>query len=124
MNLTREVGPFQISRARRARPAERLDARQLLAFEPFEKSATGGRDIGKIRRRAGLIEGGDGIAAAGDAIKRPDRGKLRRDFGDRHRAGMEWRDLESADGSVPDERPGRGELGYGLGVRARSGIGV
>jgi hypothetical protein len=41
-------------------------------------------------------------------------GELRRDLGDRHRAGLEWRDLESADRSVPDERPLRSKKAYGL----------
>src|ERR1700724_2620547 len=91
------------SRARGAGSAERLDARNLLALEPLQKSAAGCRYVGKILRRAGLIEGRDGIAAAGDGFKRAHLGELRRDLGDRHRAGLKWRDLESADGSVPDE---------------------
>src|SRR5208283_227485 len=90
-------------RRRSAGPTKRFDTGQKLALKPFEKGAAGCRDISEVLRDIGLIEGRDGVAAAGDRIQCADLGELRRDLGDRHRAGLERRHLESADGSVPDE---------------------
>src|SRR5690606_24602878 len=83
---------------------EDVDARQGLAFHPFEEGAAGGRDIGEIVRDAGMVEGGDCIAAAGDgnelAFLRARGGMLC----SRHRRGVEGRDLEGAERAVPHER--------------------
>src|SRR5919108_6466455 len=46
---------------------ERGDARQLAAFEPFEESAAGGRDVTEIVHHPGMGERRHGVAAAGDA---------------------------------------------------------
>ena len=45
---------------------QHLDARQRLAFHPFQERAAGGRDIGEIVGDAGMVERRDRVAAAGD----------------------------------------------------------
>ena len=49
-----------------------IDARQRLAFHPFQECTAGGRDIGEIVRDARVIQGCDGIAAAYEAIESGD----------------------------------------------------
>src|SRR4051812_42997244 len=46
--------------------AQRLHARKLLAFEPFEEGAARGRDVGEIVGHTGGVERSDRIAAPGD----------------------------------------------------------
>ena len=61
---------------------QHLDARQRLAFKPFEEGAAGGRHIGEPVGDARGIERGHRIAAAGDRDKlagaRQFRGRFRR----------------------------------------------
>lgn len=45
---------------------QRFDARQDLAFHPFQESPASCRDEGEVDGDAGGVEGGDGVAAAGD----------------------------------------------------------
>src|SRR5262249_43676911 len=75
---------------------ERRHARQGFAFEPFEEGAAGGRDIGKVLDHAGLRQGGDGVAAAGDAEQPSFAGQRGGGLRHRGRAGVEGLRLEGA----------------------------
>ena len=81
-----------------------FDARQGLAFEPFEEGAAGGRDIGEAAGGAGGIERRHGVAAAGDADKLAGGRQFGRGFGDFDGAVVERLDLERAERAVPDQR--------------------
>src|SRR5262245_32096764 len=58
--------------------AQHLDARQRLAFEPLQKGAAGGRDIGEPLGHAGAVERGDRVAAACDRYKLSGGSEFRR----------------------------------------------
>ena len=46
---------------------QRFDAGEFLAFEEFEAGAAAGGDVGDLVGYAGLVDGGDRVAAADDA---------------------------------------------------------
>ena len=87
--------------------AQRLDARQRLAFHPFEEGAAGGRDIGEFVGDAGRVERRDRVAAAGDRLQLAVAWSgtprvLAICIGRR----VERRHLEGAERAVPDQRLG------------------
>jgi hypothetical protein len=45
---------------------QRGHARQFFAFQPFQKGAAGRGDVAEIVADAGIVQGRDGVAAAGD----------------------------------------------------------
>ena len=86
-----------------------LDARQRLAFEPFQESAARGRHVGEAAGDAGDVERRHRVAAAGNADKLAGRREFRGRFGHFDRAVVERLDLEGAERAVPDQRLGAGQ---------------
>src|SRR3954451_743381 len=101
---------------------KRLDSRQRLAFQPFQKRAARRRDIGEVVGDAGVVEGCDRIAAAGyrDKLARPGAlgGMTRR----RDRALIEGDEFEGPERAVPDQRRGVVDGGVDALDRLRSDI--
>src|SRR5947208_5376096 len=58
---------FGLANSLRSGGLQRLDPRQLAAFEPFEKGAAGGRDIAELVHHPGHRERRHRVAAARDA---------------------------------------------------------
>src|ERR1700722_11079970 len=86
--------------------AQRLDARQRLAFHPFEEGAAGGRDIAEAMRDAGAVQRGDGVAAAGDRDELALFGALCDVMRELIGALFEAGELEGAERAVPDDSLG------------------
>ena len=84
--------------------AERLDAGQRLALQPFEEGAARGRDVAEIVRHARVVQGGDGVAAAGDGEELARARALRRMLRRGDRGAVERLLLEGAERAVPDQR--------------------
>src|SRR3974390_2202329 len=59
---------------------EHLDAGQSLAFQPFEESAAGCRDVGKAFRTASHVQRSDRVAAARDRDEFPGLRQFGRGF--------------------------------------------
>src|SRR5215217_9715315 len=83
--------------------SEGLDAREGLAFEPFQEGAAGRRHISERVRNAGVIERCYRIAAARHRDELAGPGALRGMAGRRHGALVERRDLEGAERAVPHQ---------------------
>ena len=80
-----------------------FDAGQLLAFEELEAGAAAGGDVGDLVGYAGLVDGGDRVAAADDG----GGGLVRRNrLGDGVGADGEARELEDAGRAVPHDGAG------------------
>src|ERR1051326_8625158 len=97
--IARKSGPMSVCSG----DLQRFDPGQLAAFEPFEKSPAGGRDIAELVGHAGLGERRYGVAAASDAQQFAGPGQFRRFFRERHRAALERRRLERADRPLPHQ---------------------
>ena len=88
------------------------NARQFLAFHPFEEGAACRRDIGEIVRNAGMVECGHGVTAAGDGDELAGLRAFRCVFCSSHSRRVEGLDFESAERAVPDQRFRAGNPGF------------
>src|SRR5207249_225805 len=79
---------------------QHLDARQRASLEPLEESAARGRHVREAAGRAGDIERGDRVPAAGDRNQLAGPGQLGGGLGDFNRAGVERFQLERAERAV------------------------
>src|SRR6185312_4001023 len=86
-----------------------LDARQGLAFQPFQECAAGCGNIAELVENARVLERGQRIAAAGEGTQKALAGEFRDLTGERYGSGVEGRNLESAHRAVPDNRAGSGK---------------
>src|SRR3546814_3191693 len=89
---------------------QRVDARQRLAFHPFEESAARGRDESEIVRHAGMVERRDGIAAARDRDQRSFARQRRCRPRQRNGCHVERRRLERTERAVPRSEEHTSEL--------------
>src|SRR5690606_30801197 len=74
--------------------AQGLDARQNLALHPFQEGAAGGGDEGHVVGRARVVQGRDGVAAAGHGDQLAGLGQFSGVLGGFDRGLVEGRDLE------------------------------
>src|ERR1019366_1034755 len=79
---------------------ERLDARQLAAFQEFERGSAAGRDMRELVRPRRMREGGSRVAAAD---YRNDARLIGERLTDSHRATGERRDLAKSERAIPDD---------------------
>src|SRR5208337_3434516 len=86
---------------------ERLDARQLAAFQKFERGAAAGRDVRELVRPRRMREGRRGVAPAD---YRNDARLIGQRFTHTHRAAGEGRNLEESERAVPYSGFGAREL--------------